>query len=64
MEIDVFAKDAILTDHEKNLVRKCLFLYQSKMWREYNGVSESDRDAISNIIDKLHLKHDYPTYHK
>ena len=64
MEINVFAKDAILTDHEKNLVRKSLLLYPSKMWREYNGVSTVDRDTISQIMEKLHLKHDYPTYHK
>ena len=63
MEGLMFAKDQILEEGEKNLIRKCLFVYQAKMWKDYNGVSKEDLDMISQIIDKLHLKNDYPTYH-
>ena len=63
----MFAKDQILQESEKNLIRKCLFVYQAKMYKEYSGVPQGDLDLISQIIDKLHLKQqildDNPTYH-
>ena len=67
MEGLMFAKDQILEEGEKNLIRKCLFVYQAKMYKEYSGVPQGDLDLISQIIDKLHLKQeildDHPTYH-
>lgn len=59
----MFAKDAILTDSEKNLVRKCLFLYQAKLWKDVGNITTKDKDLMKNIIDKLHLTHDHPTYY-
>ena len=56
MEGLMFAKDQILQESEKNLIRKCLFVYQAKMYKEYSGVPQGDLDLISQIIDKLHLK--------
>ena len=52
----MFAKDQILDESEKNLIRKCLFVYQAKMYKDYSGVPQGDLDLISQIIDKLHLK--------
>ena len=67
MEGLMFAKDQILDENEKNLIRKCLFVYQAKMYKDYSGVPQGDLDLISQIIDKLHLKQeildDHPTYH-
>ena len=66
MEGLMFAKDQILEEGEKNLIRKCLFVYQAKMYKDYSGVPQGDLDLISQIIDKLHLKQDiiddHPTY--
>ena len=56
MEGLMFAKDQILEEGEKNLIRKCLFVYQAKMYKDYSGVPQGDLDLISQIIDKLHLK--------
>ena len=67
MEGLMFAKDQILEESEKNLIRKCLFVYQAKMYKDYSGVPQEDLNLISQIIDKLHLKQeildDHPTYH-
>ena len=67
MEGLMFAKDQILDESEKNLIRKCLFVYQAKMYKDNSGVPQGDLDLISQIIDKLHLKQeildDNPTYH-
>tara|TARA_Y100000991_G_C21805778_1_gene277421 strand:+ start:440 stop:646 length:207 start_codon:yes stop_codon:yes gene_type:complete len=67
MEGLMFAKDQILDESEKNLIRKCLFVYQAKMYKDYSGVPQEDLNLISQIIDKLHLKQeildDHPTYH-
>ena len=67
MEGLMFANDQILDESEKNLIRKCLFVYQAKMYKDYSGVPQGDLDLISQIIDKLHLKQeildDHPTYH-
>ena len=67
MEGLMFAKDQILDENVKNLIRKCLFVYQAKMYKDYSGVPQGDLDLISQIIDKLHLKQeildDHPTYH-
>ena len=36
MEGLMFAKDQILDESEKNLIRKCLFVYQAKMYKDYS----------------------------
>ena len=51
MEGLMFAKDQILDESEKNLIRKCLFVYQAKMYKDYSGVPQGDLDLISQIID-------------
>jgi len=50
-------KSQLLGRPEKDLLRKALFLYQKNLYQQLGELPEKQRDLISDIADKLNLKH-------
>tara|TARA_R100001510_G_C7486840_1_gene96376 strand:- start:82 stop:297 length:216 start_codon:yes stop_codon:yes gene_type:complete len=49
-------KTGILDKRQKEVIRKALFLYQKDSYIRNGDLPESQRDIISEIADKLHLR--------
>lgn len=53
----MFLHSAILTQEEKDLLKKAFFSYQKECFDRIGTLPNSDKSIINEIADKLHLKY-------
>jgi hypothetical protein len=48
-------KSAILSAHEKSMLKHALFLYQKDRYDKQGQITQLQRDTLKSIVETLHL---------